>query len=88
MRRAMPKGAKRQGTRQVARQSTPTSHLVLGALVIVLLLIVSTLAKNAYKEGPIVAAAPVEQVRHRAPAHQPAPPPEEPDQVPLRGGTM
>jgi|GEM_PF-4755546 len=81
MKRATSKGAKRQ-------QGTPTAHVVLGALVIVLLLIVSALAKNAYKEGPIVAAAPVEQVRHRVPAHRPAPPAEEPNQAPLAGGTM
>jgi hypothetical protein len=80
MKSVTPKGAKRQGT--------PVSHLVLGALVIVLLLIVSALAKSAYKEGPVVARAPVEQVRHRVQAHQPAPLVEEPNQVPLRGGTM
>jgi len=88
MKRATPKGAKRHGAQQGRRQGTPASHLVLGALVIVLLLIVSALAKSAYKEGPIVASAPVPQVRHRVPAHPPAPPSEEPDQVPLAGGTM
>jgi hypothetical protein len=81
MTRTTPKGAKRQ-------QGTPASHVVLGALVIVLLLIVSALAKNAYKDGPVATPAPVEQVRHRVPAHQPAPPAEEPNQVPLEGGTM
>jgi hypothetical protein len=80
MRGASPKRAKQQGT--------SGSHLVLGALVIVLLLIVSALARNAYKEGPVATPVPVPEVRHRAPAHRPAPPAEESDQVPLAGGTM
>jgi len=80
MRAATPKRTKRQGT--------PTRHVILGTLVIVLLLIVSALAKSAYKEQPVAPPAPAPAVKHKAPAHQPVAPPEEPDQPPLRGGTM
>jgi hypothetical protein len=84
-----PKRVKRQGVLQRGRRSTTTSHLVLGALIIMLLLIVSIVAKNAYKEEPIVTATPAQEAEHRVPAHhRPAPPAEKPHRAPLSGGVM
>ncbi|HVP57113.1 MAG TPA: hypothetical protein VMU02_03360 [bacterium] len=73
--------------RRFAEQGVHKGRLVLGTLIIVLLLIVSALAKNAYREEA-TRRGPVAQIEHKAPMHKPAPPPEEPEQPPLFGGNM